>query len=259
MLDEVRVNLKNEPDIWLHIIDGLPPGTKYRPVRSGSTKHEIIFPDGKVHFRALHGEPAVDNISFENYIKFNKLPETVRISIYEDAMGDFIRTARGRSYTPSSNPLPQFEENSIPRSNDGNGITPNFEGLELFFQPPPPPGVLGNGNILSDSDYTESIAEMIEKITNSGGQATVPIMGTKVRETDYRNFFIEIGMNPKDGLNLMTALDLTLHHIDNLSINFESTMQLVRREAHRADIIKIHSGSVSQMKKLFKKINDHIL
>lgn len=54
----------------------------------------------------------------------------------------------------------------------------------------------------------------------------------------------------------MVELELTWHHIDDIDVNMNSTMQLLYEEAHVASLS--HSGSVAQWKALFKLIEERL-
>ena len=80
-----------------------------------------------------------------------------------------------------------------------------------------------------------------------------PITGNRsLTYVDFANAWLKMGVNPSDGKKILKELELTWHHIDDLDINMQSTLQLVRKEAH-APIS--HSGSVKQAEVLFNQIN----
>lgn len=72
---------------------------------------------------------------------------------------------------------------------------------------------------------------------------------------DYPQSFLKRinGIDPNDGEILIRELDLVWHHVDDIDINMNSTMQLVFEDAHY--ITYKHSGSVKQMDVFFNLIN----
>ena len=121
----------------------------------------------------------------------------------------------------------------------------------MAFQPAPAFNILGNGtNFLGISEPLQSI---IQKIKNFDGEVKVPITGNRsLTYVDFANAWLKMGVNPSDGKKILKELELTWHHIDDLDINMQPTLQLVRKEAH-APIS--HSGSVKQAEVLFNQIN----
>ena len=229
------------------IVDDLPIGTDFYKVQN-SPKWQLVDLDGIVHFRAeLSGPPP--KINFESYKKFKKLSDMQQNGERSQAETSFRSGAisSGNAYTTPKTHLGK----QIPRSNNGTGVSPDFKNLEMASSTTPPPYTLGNGetNIIG---LTEPLQSIIQKIRNFGGEVKVPVLGDK-RKFDYINAWKKMGINPDDGEKLIKDLDLVWHHVDDIDINMNSTMQLVFEEAHY--ITYKHSGSVKQMDIFFDLIN----
>ncbi|MDF0720567.1 HNH endonuclease [Kaistella sp. PBT33-4] len=248
---QTKLIAKKDPELWLYIVDDLPIGTNFSKV-PGSSKWELVDLDGIVHFRAeLNGPPP--KINFASYKKFKKLSVLQQANIQNQIKSTFRSgsVSSGNAYISTKSHLGK----QIPRSNNGMGVSPDFKNLEMAFHPSPPPYILGNG-IPNISGLTESFGSIIQKIKSTGGEVKIPITGQGDRAVDFRNAWKKMGINYKDGEVLMKELEMTWHHVDDLDINMNSTLQLVTRKAHRITIP--HSGSVKESDILYDYINNNL-
>lgn len=67
----------------------------------------------------------------------------------------------------------------------------------------------------------------------------------------------KLGIDPKDGALLKDELKLEIHHVADLDVNLETTLQIITKDAH--DAAGVHSGSVRELNKLFELINNYLL
>jgi hypothetical protein len=191
--------------------------------------------------------PAKQHINFEKYLNFKKLSFPEQEAYRIEAQTNFRNGAGSNSFLTDIT----FENKLIKRSNNGEGISPTFKDTNLAFQPAPPDNILGNG--INISGLTESMQDIIKKINKFGSEVKIPITGERnLTSVDFANAWRKMGINPKDGEKLLKKLKLTWHHLDDLDVDMNATLQLVRRDAH--DPIS-HSGSVKQAKILFDIIN----
>ena len=243
---QTKLIAKNDPELWLYIVDDLPIGTNFSKVQ-GSSKWELIDLDGIVHFRAeLNGPPP--KINFASYKKFKKLSVLQQNNIQNQIKSTFRNgsISSGNAYTSTKTHLGK----QIPRSNNGMGVSPDFKNLEMAFQPYPAINILGNGNDIIG--LSEPLQNIIQKIKSYNGEVKVPISGARnLTHVDFSNAWLKMDIDPKDGKKILKELELTWHHVDDLDINMNSSLQLVRKQAH-APIS--HSGSVKQALVLFNRI-----
>lgn len=245
---QARAIAKQNPRIWLYIADDLPVGTSFSKVPGNSTKWQLVDLNGIVHCRfKLTGPPP--KINFESYIKFKKLTIAQQDALRTSATNTFRSNviSGGNAYTTQVSHLGQ----PIPRSNAGNGVSPDFSGLEMAFGSIPPPYILGNGKTIV-ARLSEPLENILQKIKISG-EVRIPITGDRTK-LDYANAWRKMGVKPSDGNKLMKELKLTWHHVDDLDNDLNSTLQLVTEKAHLKTIK--HSGSVKQSDVLFDEINN---
>lgn len=238
-----RLLAKTEPEIWLYIANDLPIGTTYSKVQ-GSPNWQLLDPTGFPHFRgALSGPPPFNN--FEDLIKFKKLPNAEQQVIINE-VNNAINVGPYR-YTN----VITYQGIPILRSRDGLGVSPDFKNLGMAFDPPGS-NILGNG-ITDIPGLTEPLSNIIQKIKNFPEGIKVPLTNGD-RKIEYVTMWKKMGINPEDGAKIKFELELEIHHVDDLNINLETTLQLVTKEAHKA--AGDHTGSVAQIKKLFQIINN---
>lgn len=243
---QTRLLAKNDPEYWLYYGDDLPYGSTFKPVGGNSVKDEFIDLDGIVYFRGERfGPPPRFNI--QGLIKFKKLS----IAGQQAKIDQAITTFR-QGNVKYSNPV-TYQGIQIPISSyDGVlGMAPDFKGLGMAFDPPGS-NTLGNG-ITNIPGLTEPLTSIIQKIKSFPDGVKVPIV-ENTRNIDYKNMWIKMGINPNDGKIIKKELELEIHHLDDLDIDLQTTLQLVTDKAH--NVTKSHSGSVKLNEIFFDLINN---
>jgi hypothetical protein len=184
-------------------------------------------------------------------IKFRKLSPLEQIDKLNEAKNIFNQG------TVKYSTVKTYQGIDIPISQ--NGMAPDFGGLGMAFDPPGSFNLGTMGNMTSaqlaqlQSELSQPLSSIIEKIKAKPDGVKVPIIeGT--RDIDYRNMWRKMGIDPKDGIVLKFHLELEIHHLDDLDINLQTTLQIVTDKAH--DVTKSHSGSVKLNKIFFDLIND---
>jgi hypothetical protein len=80
-------------------------------------------------------------------------------------------------------------------------------------------------------------------------KAIVKIRLTGNRELDFQKAFAEMGITDRKQMDYIRfKLRFVWHHLDDLNENLESTLQLVKKDAH--DVTISHSGSMNQLSKV---------
>lgn len=246
---------KNDPQLWLYILDDFPLRTYYKPVGGNSIKYEFLNSlDGIIHFRGTRFGPP-PRFNLEGLIKYKKLTLAQQEAIKNEAIYIF-RQGTVRYSIPV-----MYKGKLIPISSYDNvlGMAPDFKGLGMAFDPPDSfnLGIMGNMSSVQiaklENKLSEPISSIINKIKTFKDGVKVPIIeGT--RTIDYRNMWIKMGINPKDGEYLKSKLKLEIHHLDDLDKELHTTLQIVTKEAHL--VTKSHSGSVKLNEIYFDLINN---
>jgi len=125
---------------------------------------------------------------------------------------------------------------------------------------PPTSFSLGNMGTMNNIQLTqlqnklsEPLSGIINKIKAHPNGVKVPIIeGT--RTIDYQNMWRKMGIDPKDGEILKSKLKLEIHHLDDLDIDLQTTLQIVTDKAH--NVTKGHSGSVKLNEIFYDLINN---
>jgi len=251
---QTKLIAKQDPDVWLYVVDDYPLGTVYRPVGSNSVKHEFVDLEDIIHFRAEKlGPPPRFNL--EGLIKFKKLTLAQQQAKINEAI-DIFRQGTVKYNTPVT-----YQGITIPISSYDNilGMGPDFKNLGMAFDSPGSfnLGIMGNMNSTQISQLqnklTEPLSSIINKIKAFPEGVKVPII-ENTRTIDYKNMWKKMGINPNDGKRIQKELRLDIHHVDDLDINLSTTLQIVSYDAHR--ITKSHSGSVKLNEIFFDLINN---
>lgn len=247
---QTKLVAKNDPELWLYVLDDFDMGTTYKKVGSGSVKHEFISLDQILHFRGERFGPP-PRFNLEGLIKFKKLSASQQIDKLNEAKNTFNQG------TVKYSTVKEYQD--IPILISQNGMAPDFKGLGMAFDPPGSFNLPGMSNMTPaqiaeiQSELSEPLSSIINKIKAHPDGIKVPII-ENTRTIDYQNMWRRMGIDPKDGQVIKEQFSLDIHHLDDLDIDLQTTLQIVTNKAH--NLTKSHSGSVRLNEIFFDLIND---
>ena len=200
--------------------------------KSRSTKNlDIVDKKGFIIFRGTKDEI----LKFENFIRKSRTERKALLSKTNKA----IKSKNSdKIYNPE---VAKSKGIDIPRSK--NGTSPNFKGLKKYLNED---GKLGNGK-LDIGISSNNLEDALKKINKFDGEVKIPITGLD-RGADFQNCWKAMGIDPSIGAKLQDKLKITWHHLDDLDVDLESTMQLVVGKTHFKTLQ--HLGSHAQIKEL---------
>ncbi|EDP96804.1 HNH endonuclease [Kordia algicida OT-1] len=199
-------------------------------------------------------------IDLEKIIYFLKLNPSEQQKLINKT-NNAINTGRSknRGYKKTPNSKAKIEKKlreagvniDIPTAKGGAEIAPelNVLGDRMFLTD----GKLGTGNYIDlyDNGITDGqINNFIQKVKQFKGEVRANV--TSVRGADFTNCWIEMGIDPILGNKIYKYIDITWHHLDDLSIDLKSRFQLVVTKIHEATFA--HMGSDKQIRQLLEII-----
>ncbi len=130
---------------------------------------------------------------------------------------------------------------TVRRSRLGSGTVPTFRGLgrKMFLRN----SKLGNGaydEVIEEGFHLTEIESAVKKIINNKGIAT-NIRLTGKRSDDFNLVWDAWGIERKLGNTLYKKLDITFHHMDNVTFKYKGTFELVHSDLH--DLTTSHTGN----------------
>ncbi|WP_158837820.1 hypothetical protein [Polaribacter sp. L3A8] len=233
----------------------ISPPIKIQRVKKG--KHFAVVRDNPDQLTALKDEDILFKAfnpnhieDIEAYVDFMIKTEVERIDLIKTANTSLL----GESFAFTTNKT--IEVDDVPREFKVTADPP-YPGaagicVDLANTSKLPNGRLGNGKTIKFTPpptikgLTETEYNRILTILD-GNNATVKVNVTSFRDTDFKNCWLAMGVNPNIGKALISELDLTWHHLDDLDASLKSSFQLSRGEIHEK---LSHTGSNAQIRKI---------
>ncbi|QTD39017.1 HNH endonuclease [Polaribacter batillariae] len=219
-------------------------GKNFEIVRDNSDPLATLK-DEDILFKALQPNH-IDEI--EAYVDFMNKTEVERIDLINTANNSLL----GENYAFTTNKTIEvdgvsrtFEVTKDPPYSGAAGICVDLANTSKL-----PNGRFGNGKTFNDPPPIDGLNETeYNRILTllEGNSATVKVNVTSFRDTDFKNCWLSMGVNPNIGETLRKKLDLTWHHLDDLDASLKSSFQLSRVEIHRK---LTHTGSNAQIRSI---------